>query len=63
MGLKSGPAPLPQGIALQQPAAALLRDSQKLNDQSNLVLDQSHSAQVLSFFYRATPLMRNSPPP
>mmetsp|Transcript_40306 Transcript_40306/g.95376 ORF Transcript_40306/g.95376 Transcript_40306/m.95376 type:complete len:575 (-) Transcript_40306:194-1918(-) len=35
-----------QGIALQQPAAALLRDSQKLNDQSNLVLDQSHSAQA-----------------
>jgi len=35
-----------QGIALQQPAAALLHDSQKLNDQSNLVLDQSHSAQA-----------------
>lgn len=35
-----------QGIALQKPAAALLADSQKLNDQSNLVLDQSHSAQA-----------------
>ena len=35
-----------QGLALQQPAAALLKDSQRLNDQSNLVLDQSHSAQA-----------------
>ena len=35
-----------QGLALQHPAAALLKDSQRLNDQSNLVLDQSHSAQA-----------------
>ena len=35
-----------QGLALQQPAAALLKDSTRLNDQSNLVLDQSHSAQA-----------------
>ena len=35
-----------QGLALQRPAAALLKDSQRLNDQSNLVLDQSHSAQA-----------------
>ncbi|EKX48912.1 hypothetical protein GUITHDRAFT_105538 [Guillardia theta CCMP2712] len=35
-----------QGLALQKPAAALLKDSQKLNDQSNLVLDQSHSSQA-----------------
>jgi hypothetical protein len=35
-----------QGLALQRPAEALLKDSQRLNDQSNLVLDQSHSAQA-----------------
>jgi hypothetical protein len=35
-----------QGLALQRPAAALLKDSQRLNSQSNLVLDQSHSAQA-----------------
>lgn len=35
-----------EGIAIQEPAASLLKDSQKLNDQSNLVLDQSKSAQA-----------------
>jgi len=35
-----------EGIAIQEPAAALLKDSQKLNDQSNLVLDQSKSTQA-----------------
>ena len=35
-----------EGIAIQEPAAALLKDSQKLNDQSNLVLDQSKSSQA-----------------
>jgi hypothetical protein len=35
-----------EGVAIQQPAAALLKDSKKLNDQSNLVLDQSHSSQA-----------------
>ncbi len=35
-----------EGVAIQQPAASLLKDSKKLNDQSNLVLDQSHSSQA-----------------
>ena len=35
-----------EGAASQGPAEDLLRDSRRLNDQSNLVLDQSHSPQA-----------------
>jgi hypothetical protein len=35
-----------EGAATQGPAEGLLRDSRRLNDQSNLVLDQSHSPQA-----------------
>lgn len=35
-----------EGAASQGPAEGLLRDSRRLNDQSNLVLDQSHSPQA-----------------
>ncbi len=35
-----------EGAATQGPAEGLLQDSRRLNDQSNLVLDQSHSPQA-----------------